>query len=262
LVAGGSLVIGADADVPTQAIPSDATDFVSISHGNDIDYYSFEVSQPGTLSAFLTPLGGEFTQSGEFDVAPTLFDANARSDLSLRLFDTNGKSTLVFVDDEVEGETESLEFELTTPGTYYARIEGLADTIQLYMLDLQLEAADVLGDCNGDGVVDGSDLDCACSAGLDTVLNQLDSLAGDFDLNGQVEFADFLVLSRSFGEEGDYLDGDVDCSGEVDFADFLAFAQSFGDTASAAAANVPEPSGQLLLSIAALVMSTRRRKRL
>ena len=253
LVAGGSLIIGADADVRSQAIPTSATDFVSISHDNDIDFYSFTVDRPGTLNAELTPLGGVFNQSGDNQ---DRFDANARIDLSIRILDQNGRSSLVFEDEGFAGETELAETELTEPGTYFARIEGLdEDSIQLYMLDLSFTGAPVLGDCNGDGVVDGADLNCACSGDLNETLAALGTIPGDFDLNGVIEFADFLRLSRNFGEEGGYADGDIDCSGDIGFPDFLTLAQSFGNASSASATSVPEPSSSWLAVMAVCLMA-------
>ena len=53
----------------------------------------------------------------------------------------------------------------------------------------------VVGDCNGDGVVDLNDLSCACSGGLGEVLTVLDLQTGDFDGDGLVGFTDFLQLS-------------------------------------------------------------------
>jgi hypothetical protein len=57
-----------------------------------------------------------------------------------------------------------------------------------------------------------------------------DILAGDVDGNGAVEFADFLVIARKFGQqvEGGRADGDVNEDGEVNFADFLVLSENFG----------------------------------
>ena len=108
---------------------------------------------------------------------------------------------------------------------------------------------DVPGDCNGDGVVDALDLQCACASGtLNDVLEATGLLAGDLDADGNVAFADFLALSANFGQavEGYHL-GDVDCSGDVAFADFLLLSANFGQSGGGAvAAAVPEPAGTLV----------------
>lgn len=256
LVAGGSIAVGADANVSSQLIPPGATDFVSISNENDVDFYSFAVSQSSSFSGVLTPLGGVFTQGQEFDV-PIPFDANIRNDLSLTLLDSDGSSVLGFADDTIEGETETLDSIEVTPGTYFLRIEGKLDGIQLYMLDLSLAAPILTGDCNGDGIVDAGDLDCACASDLTTVLAALDSPLGDFDLDGEVAFSDFLTLANHFGDAGGYAQGDLDCSGEISFADFLVLARGFGDPV-AAAESVPEPQFPLPTVIGLLALLARR----
>ena len=78
--------------------------------------------------------------------------------------------------------------------------------------------------------------------------------AGDFDGNGTVEFADFLVLSSNFGQDvADHTFGDVDCDGTVAFADFLVLSNNFGQSVGATSA-VPEPSGLALFGTASLIM--------
>lgn len=78
--------------------------------------------------------------------------------------------------------------------------------------------------------------------------------AGDFDGNGTVEFADFLVLSSNFGQDvADHTFGDVDCDGTVAFADFLVLSNNFGQSVGATSA-VPEPSGLALFGTASLII--------
>ncbi len=56
--------------------------------------------------------------------------------------------------------------------------------------------------------------------------NVVDTILGDIDGNGTVEFADFLILSENFGTNAE--DGDLDGNGEVGFADFLLLSNNFG----------------------------------
>ena len=58
---------------------------------------------------------------------------------------------------------------------------------------------------------------------------------GDFDLDGDVDFVDFLRFAQNFGKTGPAptqtspgMDGDFDLDGDVDFSDFITFAQNFG----------------------------------
>ena len=56
-----------------------------------------------------------------------------------------------------------------------------------------------------------------------------DTRLGDLDLDGDVDFADFLALSANFGRtDAVWTDGDLDHSGTVAFADFLILSQNFG----------------------------------
>ena len=96
-------------------------------------------------------------------------------------------------------------------------------------------------------------------ANLNASLEAGGFLAGDIDLNGDVEFADFLLISSSFGGEGHYGQGDVDCSGNVDFADFLILSANFGKSSPAAA--VPEPKGPNLGIMSLCVLAAFRRPR-
>ena len=69
---------------------------------------------------------------------------------------------------------------------------------------------------------------------------------GDADVNGEVNFADFLILSENFGQAGDWREGDFDGDGQVGFPDFLALSENFGNASAAAntsATTVPEPTG-------------------
>jgi hypothetical protein len=156
-IADGALAtVGAAANVAGQALSAAATDLVSISNNGDADYFSFAVSQPSRLTATLTPRGGVFTQAGEGQT-PTSFNANARSNLALTVFDTDGASVLATASANPAGAVESLaDVTLAEVGTYYARIDGVDDTIQLYELSLSIEAL-LPGDFNFDGIVDAAD---------------------------------------------------------------------------------------------------------
>lgn len=116
-------------------------------------------------------------------------------------------------------------------------------------------------DCNRDGVVDVTDLQCtATTAGLNSLLGELNLVKGDFDGVGGVAFADFLVLADNFGQEVDsYALGDIDLNGTVEFADFLVLADNFG--LGGAAAAVPEPSSVALFTVGTLLMGLVRRRR-
>jgi hypothetical protein len=108
-----------------------------------------------------------------------------------------------------------------------------------------------IGDLNGDNVIDVSDADLLSAAILaqstdeifdlnnDNAIDIADqtflveellgTLPGDINLDGHINFSDFLVLSARFGKQAAvWSDGDFDLNAIVDFADFLALSANFG----------------------------------
>ena len=112
------------------------------------------------------------------------------------------------------------------------------------------------GDFNGDGQISSDDLDLLCAAAHAAALppsevarfdqngddqinaedidewlaNLANTKRGDADLDGDVDFADFLKLSANFGsEDGHWSDGDFDCDGVIGFSDFLLLSSNFGE---------------------------------
>ena len=214
IASGATATVGAAANVPGQAISVAATDFVSISNADDTDYYSFTVSQPSLLAATLTPRGGVFTQASE-GRTPTSFNANARSKLALSVFATNGTSVLATASATTAGVAESLD-DVTLPaaGRYYARITGADDTIQLYELSLSVVML----------------------------------LPGDFNFDGYVDAADYVVWRKIDGTPAGY----------------NAWRTHFGQTAgsgsnTAANAAVPEPATLIMILAAAACCLCQRR---
>lgn len=123
-------------------------------------------------------------------------------------------------------------------------------------------------DVNDDGAIDAADAPLICDAVAAAGVVLVDELAaaqilgGDTDLNGSVEFADFLILSANFGSsDAHFGEGDFDCNGQVEFADFLTMSSNFGQSVNAEAASVPEPNGLFLVFLATLGIFAVRRSR-
>lgn len=139
----------------------------------------------------------------------------------------------------------------------------------------------VVGDVNKNTSLDGDDIDRLSTAieesetnlfldfNQDMMVSELDrrvwveelaqTFLGDADLNGAVEFTDFLVLSENFGQPGGWSDGDFDGNGEIAFSDFLALSANFGQVA--AVASVPEPNSMTVALLGGLVLISVARRR-
>ena len=128
-----------------------------------------------------------------------------------------------------------------------------ADDIDLLSQQVVAEINTPRFDLNSDGVVNSADRTFWIEELADTSF-------GDADLNGTVEFADFLQLSANFNQETGWAGGDFDGNGVAEFADFLLLSDNFGKTGSGTAA-VPEPSAGLLLVGVLIGISSVRRSR-
>ena len=74
------------------------------------------------------------------------------------------------------------------------------------------------------------------------MLVEVGTLRGDTNVNGKVQFADFIILSNNFGGPGKWTKGDFDANGLVQFPDFLSLSANFGESVrSRSTASVPEP---------------------
>lgn len=84
------------------------------------------------------------------------------------------------------------------------------------------------------------------------------AVTGDFDLNGSVDGADFLLWQRTFGSTTQ-LAADGNGSGKIDAGDLDLWRSGFGSTVPVPPIlAVPEPSGLLLTAFGAAMLLTRR----
>jgi hypothetical protein len=103
------------------------------------------------------------------------------------------------------------DIELPQADDYFVRVSGSSGNLQLYQLAISVSHMPIL------------------------------TPPGDFDLDGDVDGADFLVWQRGFGET-------------YDADDLAVWREHFGTVAPAAttAASVPEPCGALLFAAASI----------
>jgi hypothetical protein len=82
---------------------------------------------------------------------------------------------------------------------------------------------------------------------------------GDFDFDGIVDGADFLIWQRNFGMAGaGHSDGDADYDGDVDSFDLDIWQSGFPSPFSSFAAAVPEPQALVLLGWGLLLTMSKR----
>ena len=126
-----------------------------------------------------------------------------------------------------------------------------AEDIDALSEQIRSMGTDELYDMSGDGLV-----------GMDDHTFWVESvkgiLHGDADMNGAVEFEDFLQLSASFEMEAGWANGDFNGDGIADFDDFLTLSGNFGQLEATAVASAPEPSSFVLLSLSLLALGTTR----
>ena len=98
---------------------------------------------------------------------------------------------------------------------------------------------------------------------LDNVLvtGRSDLVLGDFNFDGSVNMADFMVMASNFHTGTDFGQGDNNFDGTVDLVDFAEFKQIFNAQGQGAvAAAVPEPSSVSLIGLAGVLLLRRRRR--
>ena len=151
---------------------------------------------------------------------------------------------------DVQGQKFESAISFMEETTVHARV--LSDGEWSPLVTATFKLAGPEGDLDNDGVVNSHDIDAILAAiaaenpeskydlNEDAELTEADAdylietllntRRGDLDLNGKVEFADFLIFSGNFGgaAEAIWSNGDIDGSGEMDFADFLILSANFG----------------------------------
>jgi peptidyl-prolyl cis-trans isomerase A (cyclophilin A) len=97
-----------------------------------------------------------------------------------------------------------------------------------------------------------------------TSVHTLNFAKGDYDFNGKVDSADYMVWKNSFGSTT-AAEADGNGNGKVDAADYTIWRDSFGQMSgpgSGSASGVPEPASFALLLLAAGVLLVWSRRRI
>lgn len=177
--------------------------------------------------------------------------------------------------------------EATEPFEPIARIDNEIFDGTPRLGEFTIKLSGLIGDVNGSGAVDVRDIASICDGvgtsdvryeftddeivtvedALAFVEARLGTVAGDANLDGFVNFDDFLLLSANFGRDfRDWQRGDFDCDERVDFPDFLILSENFGAETMASSmfsstTAVPEPTSCLPTYVAAICWSLTRKRR-
>jgi hypothetical protein len=115
--------------------------------------------------------------------------------------------------------------------------DGVLTALDIDLLTVQIGGTNLTFDLDQDLMVTLADRQI-------WITDAAQSLSGDANLDGRVNFPDYLLLSAGFGSPGGWGDGDFDGSGDVQFKDFLLLSSNFGKSATAVTA-VPEPNAAI-----------------
>ena len=200
-------------------------------------------------------VGGEFEPFFRFldDVQPGL--GNAAYD-----FDYNLATQTLAISDFTNRNVHIFEVgSISGVGVFDG--SGVYDCIDVDALVMEIVDGSTIGqfDLTGDGIVDLSDLDAwLAEAGALQLPSGNPYLKGDANLDGVVDVSDFSIWNSSkFTNVAAWCSGDFTADGVVDVSDFAAW-NSNKFTASDVA-NVPEPAGLLMASLALLALFARKR---
>jgi len=224
------------------AVLSSETDFVSIANHNDIDVFSFTIESPLLLDITLAPLGPTYQE--QVPGGPTVTTvSSAVSNLSLQVFSLDGMSEVILGTSNTNpiGQPESvLDLALADAGQYFVRITGSSDIVQMYQISLSAE----------------------------TLIVTPPSLTGDYNEDGTVDAADYIVWRKTLGSSTN-LAANGDNTGlshnVIDQADYVVWATNFGQSQEGSgSAQVPEPAGIVYggLGFVALLHFGRRQSRI
>ena len=190
------------------------TDFVSIDDDGDTDWFSFEVGPNSATNLRLEPVGPVYNLGPQGGTVSE-FNAAQLSDLELALFESDGTTLLASDNSGGLGEADMIEDLQLHPGTYYVRVTGAADEVQMYELSIDVAG---IGDFNENGLYECNDVDAMVDA-----IVQGDYVSA-FDLNGDgtLHREDVLLWLDEAGRAtlgGPFLEGDANLDGVVDVSD-------------------------------------------
>ncbi len=137
---------------------------------------------------------------------------------------------------------------------------GTADGADVAAMYSHFGAGVWLYDMNVDGVVNAADISTM-------VTQEFRTMAGDFNLDGKVDMADYIVWRNAIGTGTQYEQGDANLDGHVDSNDYAVWRSNFGFVRQALTAGsgsavgiaaVPESAATLLVVIGLVIFGSTR----
>ncbi|TWT87502.1 Extracellular ribonuclease precursor [Pseudobythopirellula maris] len=180
--------------------------------------------------------------------------------------------TFSFSDEDLPGAASLGDLTLTLTGAVEAagilgdfNGDTLVDALDIDMLFAAMPdtvpPGDAIYDLNNDGAIDG-DTNGADDTDLEVLVHALlGTEFGDLNLDGSIAIDDFSTLSANFGMTGaGWADGDLNGDGLVTIDDFSLISANFGFSGSAGpSVSVPEPTAFGVLLVGCLGVVARRR---
>jgi hypothetical protein len=117
-----------------------------------------------------------------------------------------------------------------------------------------------MGDSNYDGDKSGDGITPNNSSYVTWVYVPVETVMGDINEDGIVNFSDYLLLSQNFNKTGEWSQGDLSGDGVINFSDYLLLSQNFSKTfpGSVDGTTVPEPATLSLIILGGLAMLRRK----
>jgi hypothetical protein len=168
--------------------------------------------------------GGLSQMVGDYEDRWRISDKNGNGWTLVSEWETVRTPSAIVGDFNYNGELDSHDLNILTQNVAVAPTDGRTLSDDFLRLDM-----------DGDETVDVNDVD-------HWVTDLKSTFIGDTNLDGEVEFDDFLAVSANFGQAGGWAEGDFNVDEQVNFADFLALSANFGAAANASASSVPEPT--------------------
>lgn len=114
---------------------------VSIDDDSESDFYSFTCTSTDDYSISVVPTGTTYLAGAQLSngscSAGTTFNALTESDLGVELIDTDGSTVLASVNVQPAGMDEVLCNSALSAGTYFVRVFGTANAVQMYDLEIE-----------------------------------------------------------------------------------------------------------------------------